>query len=104
LDGGGILVRLEGEAGTLGLDRLEFVFARVIARRTRLAVLDFTRLTFLSSLAMSQLVRLRRDLGRWNGRVTIGGCPPLIREALAVAKLADFFAFHATVEEALSAA
>jgi anti-anti-sigma factor len=100
---GGVLVRIEGEAGTVGLDRLEFVFARVIARRTQLAVLDLTHLTFLSSLAMGQLVRLRRDLGRWNGRVKIASCPPLIREALEVARLTGFFELHATVEEALSA-
>jgi anti-anti-sigma factor len=100
---GGVVVRIEGEAGIVGLDRLEFVFARVIARRTRLAVLDLAHLTCLSSLGMGQLLRLRRDLGRWDGHVKIASCPPLIREALEIAKLADFFEFHATVEEALSA-
>jgi anti-anti-sigma factor len=99
----GVIVRLEGQAGIVGLERLQFVFARVIARRTRLAVLDLTHLTSLSSLAMGQLVRLRRDLARWNGRVKIASCPPLIREVLEVARLASFFEYHATVEEALSA-
>jgi anti-anti-sigma factor len=100
---GGVLVRVEGEARTFGLEQFQFVLARVIARRARLAVLDLALLTFLSSLAMGQLVRLRRDLDRWNGRVKIAGCPPLIREALEVARLADFFEFHGTVEEAFAA-
>lgn len=99
---GGILLRVEGEARTVGLDQLQFALARVIARRARLAVLDLALLTFLSSLAMGQLVRLRRDLDRWNGRVKIASCPPAIRTALEVARLADFFEFYATVEEAFA--
>jgi anti-anti-sigma factor len=67
-----------------------------------LAVLDLSQVTFLSSLGMGLLVRLSRDLGRWNGRVKIANCPPAIREALEVARLMDFFQFHATVDEALS--
>ena len=98
----GVLVRIEGEAGLFGLEKLECAFARLIARRTRLAILDLSQLTFLSSLAMGQLVRLQRDLNRWNGRVKIASCPPAIREALDVAGLLGFFEFHATVEEALA--
>jgi anti-anti-sigma factor len=101
---GGVLVRLEGEAGIVGLEKLAFAFTRVLARRAPVAVLDLTHLTFVSSLAMGQLVRLRRDLNRWNGRVTIASCPPAIREALHTAGLVDFFGFHASVDEALSAA
>jgi anti-anti-sigma factor len=99
----GVLVRVEGEAGIIGLETLQFAFARVIARRSRLAILDLAQLTYLSSLAMGQLVRLRRDLGRWNGRVKIASCPAAIREVLEVAKVADFFGFHASLEEAISA-
>ena len=98
----GVLVRIAGDVGIAGLEQLEFAFARVIARRTRLAVLDLSQVTFLSSLGMGQLVRVRRDLGRWNGRVKIANCPPAIREALEAARLMDFFQFHATVDEALS--
>jgi anti-anti-sigma factor len=100
---GGVLVRLEGEAGILGLEKLQFAFARVIARRSRLAVLDLSQLTYVTSLAIGQLVRLQRDLGRWNGRVKIASCPAVIREVLEVVKVADFFGFHASVEEAISA-
>src|SRR5262249_14523528 len=101
---GGVLVRLEGDAGIVGLEKLEVAFARVLARRAPVAVLDLSLLTFVSSLAIGQLVRLRRDLNRWHGRVKIASCPPAIREALQTAGLVDFFGFHASVEEALSAA
>ena len=98
----GVLVRIEGYAGIAGLEKLQFAFTLVIARRTPLAVLDLSQLTFISSLGMGQLVRLSRDLGRWKGRVRIVNCPPAIREALEVARLLDFFQFHATIDEALS--
>jgi anti-anti-sigma factor len=98
----GVLVRIEGDAGVAGLEKLQFAFTRVIARRTLLAVLDLSRLTDFSSLAMGLLVRLSRDLGRWNGRVKIANCPPVIRVALEVARLTDFFQFHASVDEAVS--
>ena len=98
----GVIVRIEGDVGIAGLEKLQFAFARVIARRTPLAVLDLSQVTSLSSLGMGQLVRLSRDLSRWKGRVTIANCPPAIREALEVARLMDFFQFHATVDEALS--
>jgi anti-anti-sigma factor len=101
---GGVLVRLEDKAGVVGLEKLEFAFTRVLARRAPVAVLDLSQLTFVSSLAIGQLVRLRRDLNRWNGRVKIASCPPAIREALQTAGVVDFFGFHASVEEALSAA
>jgi anti-anti-sigma factor len=100
---GGVVVRVEGEAGIVGLEKLEFAFARVIARRAPVAVLDLSHLTFVSSLAIGQLLRLRRDLNRWNGRVKIASCPPTIHEVLQTAGLVDFFGFHASVEEALSA-
>ncbi|HEV3082045.1 MAG TPA: STAS domain-containing protein [Gemmataceae bacterium] len=99
---GSMVVRIEGAAGIFGLEQLEHAFVQVVARRPRFAVLDFSRLTFLSSLAMSLLVQLRRDAGRWNGRVKITGCPPVIRETLDVAGLADLFEFHPTVAEAMN--
>jgi anti-anti-sigma factor len=99
----GVLLRIEGDAGVVGLEALQFAFARVIARRALLAVLDLGHLTFVSSLAIGQLVRLSRDLNRWNGRVRIASCPPMIRETLEAARVASFFVFHASVEEAISA-
>src|SRR5262249_54491776 len=51
-----------------------------------LVLLDFSELTLLSSLAMGLLVRFRRDLARWGGRVRIAGAQPSVRESLEVAR------------------
>jgi anti-anti-sigma factor len=100
---GGVLVRLEGDAGILGVEQLQMAFTQVIARRAVLAVLDFSHLKLMSSLAIGLLVRLWRDLSRWNGCVRIASCPPVIRQTLETAGVADFFGFRASVEEAMLA-
>jgi anti-anti-sigma factor len=100
----GVIVRVEGEAGVVGIEQLGRACARVTARRASLAVLDLAELTFLSSLGMGQLVRLSRDMSRWGGRVTLAGCRPVIREALETARLGGFFECTASVEEAIPAA
>jgi anti-sigma B factor antagonist len=101
---GVVVVSVAGEAGCDNLYPLEFALTRLLARRAVLAVLDFTALTLLSSLAMGMLVGLRRDLGRWQGRVKLACVPPPILVALQTARLTDLFEVHATVEEALATA
>jgi anti-anti-sigma factor len=96
----GVVLRLEGSASFNNLDRLQFALIRLVARRMPLAVLDFSELTFIASLAMGVLVTFRRDLGRWGGRVRIAGARPEIYEALQVAGLTDVFEFYPTVEQA----
>jgi anti-sigma B factor antagonist len=96
----GSVVRLEGSASFNNLDRLQFALIRLIARRTPLAVLDLSELTFITSLAMGVLVTFQRDVGRWGGRVRIAGARPEIHEVLQVAGLTEVFEFCTTVEEA----
>jgi anti-anti-sigma factor len=96
----GVVLRVEGSASFNNLDRLQFALIRLVARRTPLAMLDFSELTFIASLAMGMLVTFRRDLGRWGGRVRIAGVRPEIYEALRAAGLAELFEFCPTVEQA----
>jgi anti-anti-sigma factor len=86
------------------MDRLLVVCTRLGACRVLLAVLELSELTLLSTLAMGALVSLRRDLGRWGGRVRLAATPPSIHDALTAAGLTDLFEFYRSVEEALAAA
>jgi anti-anti-sigma factor len=99
----GALVRLEGEANLTAVDQMQFALMRLIARRLSLAVLDLSGLTFLSSLGMGVLVRFRRDLARWGGRVLIAGVRPNVYESLQLTGLVPLFEFCATVEETVAA-
>jgi anti-anti-sigma factor len=98
-----VVVSVAGEASADNLQPLEFARARLLARRVPLAVLDCSALTLLSSLAMGMLIGLRRDLGRWQGRLKLACVGARIEEALQVARLFDLFEAHATVEQALAA-
>jgi anti-anti-sigma factor len=99
----GVVLRVEGSASFLYLDRLQFALVRLIARRIPLAVLDFSELTFIASFAMGMLVTFRRDLDRSGGRVRIAGVRPEIHEAMQAAGLAELFEFYPTVEQAVQA-
>jgi anti-sigma B factor antagonist len=99
---GAVVVSVAGAASTDNLQPLEFALARLLARRVPLAVFDCSALTLLSSLAMGILIGLRRDLGRWQGRVKLACLTPPIQEVLQTARLAELFEIHATVEEALA--
>ena len=98
----GVLLRLEGEASVHAVDRMPLILMlmRLVARRPRFVVVDLSGVTFLSSLAMDALVGLRRDLGRWGGRVKLAAIPPLIYESLKTSRLDMLFEVCATVEEA----
>jgi anti-anti-sigma factor len=101
---GGVLLCVAGAAGIAGLERLDFLLTRLLARRPPVVVLDLSGLSLLSSLAMGMLVRFRRDLARWGGRVTIAGACPAIRESLEVTGLADLFEIHTPAAGALAVA
>jgi anti-anti-sigma factor len=96
----GVVVRLEGQADLNTIDRMESALVRLVVRRTPLAVLDFSELTFLASLAMGVLVTFHRAMARWGGRVVIAGVRPEVYEALRQAGLTDLFQFCATIGDA----
>ena len=100
---GAVVVRLEGEARVSEVGRLQMPFLRLVARRVPLVVLDLTDLTLVSSLALVALVGLRRDLGRFGGRVRIAGARSAVAEVLESTRLCTLFASYATIEEAVAA-
>jgi len=99
----GVIVRLEGAADLCTVDRMQSTLVRLIARRTPLAVLDLSGLTFLASLAMGVLVTFRRDMARRGGRVKLAGVRPEVYHSMRRAGLTDLFEFCTTAEEATAA-
>ena len=81
------VVTLRGEAGFRQSPRLGEALARVSARRPGFVLLDLAGLTFISSLAMGELVRFQRALARYGGRVVLVAVPPSIAGALRRARL-----------------
>jgi anti-sigma B factor antagonist len=101
--GQAVVVRLEGEVRVLEVPRLQVPLMQLVARKVPLVVLDLADLTFISSLAIGALVGLRRDLGRFGGRVRMAGVRPAVAEVLESTRVGTLFASYATVEEAVAA-
>jgi anti-anti-sigma factor len=100
---GAVVVRLAGEAPVVEVAPLQLSFARLVVRRVPVVVLDLSELTYISSLALGAVLALRRDLGRFGGRIAIAGARSRVYGVLETTRLHTLFESHATVEEALAA-
>ncbi len=67
----------------------------------RKLLLDLTRVRFMSSRALSMLIRMRHMVTAGKGRLTICGLANHLRNLFALARLDKVFEFHATREDAL---
>jgi anti-anti-sigma factor len=99
-----LLIHVAGAVGITGLDTLQVTLAQALARRATLVVLDLGQVTALSSLGLGLLVRFRRDLARWNGRLTLVNCPDQIQQAIHNACVASLFEFARPVEDDVAVA
>lgn len=92
-DDGTVQVNLRGDAGMAQADDLSRGLLPVVASKPSHVVLDLSELTFISSLAIGQLVILRRGLASHGGRVTIAGANERVLKALRHARLESLFEF-----------
>lgn len=98
------IVELEGEAGSAEAWEVQAVVSRVIEARPKAIVFDMTRLSFISSLALAELIRLANELARFNTRVSLAGMQPKIREVLHVLRIDQYYEIHNSVDEAVASA
>jgi anti-anti-sigma regulatory factor len=78
-----VVVRLAGSGGFNKADALTAILPPLSAGRPSLVTLDLSKLNFLSSLVMDELVSFRRGVVRTGGRVRLAGTlQQPVREAL----------------------
>ena len=99
---GGAILRLSGELG-LRMDGVEIAFNRLAAQRPQIAVIDLSKLAFISSLGMGLFVRLRQGLAPHQGVVRIAGASQQVTDSLRRARLLDLFQLYTTAEDAIAA-
>jgi anti-sigma B factor antagonist len=85
------------------MDGVEIAFNRLAAQRPPIAVIDLSKLAFMSSLGMGLLVRLRQGLAPHKGVVRIAGASQLVIDSLRRARLLDLFQLYPTADDALAA-
>jgi anti-anti-sigma factor len=99
-----IVLRVRGEV-RLDSRPLESAFMRATAGRPKVAVLDMTAMTFISSLGMGSIVRLRNALKLHGGKLIACGARPEIWDAFKRMRMDELFAGACgTVEEGLGMA
>lgn len=101
---GALIVELDGEAGSAEAWEVAEVVSRLIESRPPHIIFDLSKLSFISSLALAELIRLSNDLARFNTRVALAGLQPRIREVLHVLRMEQYYEIYSTLSEALSAA
>ena len=99
---GASILRLIGELG-LRMEGAEIAFNRLAAQRPAIAIIDLSKLAFISSLGMGLLVRLRQGLAPHKGVVRIAGASQLVTDSLRRARLIDLFELYESADQAVAA-
>lgn len=96
------IIELDGAASMSEIDAFSRQTDRLAAARPKLLVLDFSRLTFLASLAIGQVVALSKSVKMHGGRVVIAAPTPDVLSVVQRCNLGAIVPVFATVEEALA--
>jgi anti-anti-sigma factor len=99
-----LLVAMKGEASFDQSDVLSAHLFRILVEARALVVLDLAELTFISSLAMRDLVEFRRGLCRRGVDLRVANVPAQIWTALEAAGLGKSFELIAREEPTRPAA
>jgi anti-anti-sigma factor len=102
-EGGTQVIELDGEAGSAEAWEVGAVVSKLIESRPSRILLDFSRLTFISSLALGELMRLANDMARFNCRVAVAGMLPKIHEVLQVLRIEQYYEIYDNRDAALQA-
>ena len=95
------VIELDGEAGSAEAWEVGAVVSKLIESRPSRIVFDLSRLMFISSLALGELIRLANDVARFNCRVALAGMSPKIHELLRVLRIDQYYEIHDSLEAAL---
>lgn len=97
------VVELHGEAGTAEAWELAEVVAKLVEQRPAKLVFDLTGLTFISSLALGELINLSNKVALFNMRVALAGMPPKIQDVLRLIKFEQFYEMYPSLDVATTA-
>lgn len=92
---------VSGEADVLNSEKLEKALTPLIAQRPLKLIVEMSKVTMISSLAMGKLVGARKAMSLHNGQIILAAPIPLVHDAFRRARLTDIFTVVASVEDAL---
>ena len=99
---GACVIRVIGDAGIKNAERLDMELCRRCTLHPALAVIDLSRLTFISSLGLGALVSFQRTMKRHGGTIRLAALSERFDDAFRKAQFHQIFEVHDTVDHALS--
>lgn len=84
---GGLIVRLDGALNALTADQLWETSSQLIDEKTRFVVVDFTKLSILTSAGIGILVRLYTRIKSLEGGLAVYGGSAKIRDVITIVML-----------------
>ena len=99
----GLVARIVGDLGVDQVDELDRQLHLLTVLKPQLAVLDLSRVAFISSMAIGALVRFRNQVAEGGGRVALAGMQPGVQDSFRYTGLERVFALHKSVAEAVDA-
>ena len=100
---GALIVRLNGNLNAQTADKLWESASQQVDQGARIVVLDFARVTILTSAGIGMLVRLHTRLKGLQGGLAIFGCSDRIREIFAIVMLTEILKVCDTEAQAWAA-
>ncbi len=94
-------VALQGRLDTPGVSQIETRFTATIVPAGRHAVVDLTRVTFVSSMGIRMLISTARSLSLRNAKMVLFGAQPLVLETFENVALNDIIPVVASEGQAL---
>jgi len=99
--GGATVVSVAGMADLDGAAVLERAIKNVPADQSRHVVFDLSELTFISSISIGVLLKIRRSITDRGGRVSLARVSEIVKGAFTNAGLQELLPMFDTVDDAL---
>ena len=95
-----MVVRVAGDADADNVDELDRQLRSLVAVRPSCMILDVSGLSFISSMGIGVLLRIRNELAENTGRLLVAAPRPMVRESLRRAGLLEVLRTFDTVDQA----
>ncbi len=97
------IVSISGEAGSAEAFEVGAVVGRLIDQQPEIIVFDLSNLTYISSVALGELIRLANETSDPRRRVALAGMSPKLMEMLRLLRFEQYYELYATLDLALKA-
>lgn len=95
------VARLHGDASGASVGHLRQALDEMLQRRESAVVLDLADMHFINSLALGELVRFRREIQSYGGRLRLAGADAYITDVFRKTRLVELFPMYERADEAI---